>query len=152
MTRAATPMELARHHGTRIAFTASDAFCVSRHLEDYRDILHHHADLFFANADEAEALTQKKNPADAARELAAACGLAAVTDGANGAFIATPDNVFHVPAVATTPVDTTGAGDAFAAGFLHGINHGGSLQKAGEQGVQLAARVIAQFGARPPVA
>jgi len=144
-------MALARKHGAAVAFTASDAFCVERHLEDYREIVEEHADLFFANTGEAEALSGVEGPEDAARYLAARCGMAAVTDGANGAWIATRSVVIHVPAVPTKPVDTTGAGDAFAAGFLHSITHQQSLEGAGRSGVALASKVIAKFGARPDV-
>ncbi|MBN2491106.1 MAG: adenosine kinase [Planctomycetes bacterium] len=144
-------MALARKHGTRVAFTASDAFCVERHLGDYREILEHHADLFFANAAEAAALSGTRDVAEAARSLARHCGLAAVTDGASGAFIATGDRVIQVPARPVTPVDTTGAGDAFAAGFLHGITHDLTPAEAAEQGAALASEVICRFGARPRV-
>jgi sugar/nucleoside kinase (ribokinase family) len=144
-------MGLARQHGTAVAFTASDSFCVERHLDDYREIVDEHADLFFANADEAKVLSGLTAPPDAARYLAERCGLAAVTDGPNGAYIASRTEAIHVPAVLTDPVDTTGAGDAFAAGFLHGITHGQSLERAGENGVALASKVIAKYGARPEV-
>ncbi len=142
-------MQLARTGGTRVAFTASDSFCVERHHDDYVDILENHADLYFANADEARALVGVEAPGDAARRMAERCGLAAVTDGGNGVYIASRSEVIHVPAVPTEPVDTTGAGDAFAGGFLHGLTHGRSLEEAARAGVQLATRVISRFGARP---
>lgn len=142
-------MDLAQAGGTRVAFTASDSFCVERHHDDYVDILENHADLFFANADEARALVGVEAPRDAARRMAEHCGLAAVTDGGNGVYVASRSEVLHVPAVPTRPVDTTGAGDAFAGGFLHGITHGHGLEEAARAGVKLATRVISRFGARP---
>ena len=144
-------MAVAGKHGTRVAFTASDAFCVERHFRDYREILERHANLFFANAAEAAALTGVDEVPEAARTMAGHCGLAAVTDGANGAFVATPERVVHVPAMPVTPVDTTGAGDAFAAGFLYGLTHELGLEGAARKGIALAADVISRFGARPVV-
>jgi len=141
-------MEVARQHGTRVAFTASDSFCVERHHDDYRNILENYADLYFANAEEARALVGEDATPDAARRMAEYCGMAAVTDGSAGVHIATRDTLIHVPAIPTDPVDTTGAGDAFAAGFLYGITHDHSLEGAAKEGVKLATRVISQFGAR----
>ena len=141
-------IKYAKEHGVKVAFTASDTGCVERHHGDFREILQSYASLFFANATEAESIADVKGGEAAARELARYCGMAAVTDGANGAFIATRDDFVHVPAVPVTPVDTTGAGDAFAAGFLYGINHGESLEEAGRHGVELASKVISQYGAR----
>lgn len=142
-------MDVAKAKGVKIAFTASDSFCVERHLDDFRHILHERADVFFANADEAKRLADTDSTTDAAAALGKACPLVAVTDSENGAYIATADEVIHVPAHVITPVDTTGAGDAFAAGFLRGLTSGESLRTAAEAGVKLAAQVISHYGARP---
>ncbi len=140
---------LARKHDTKVAFTASDPFCVDRHHDDFRELLNEHVDIFFANAAEARHLTGLESAVEAAEQMGRACGLAVVTDSGNGAYVGTKDDIFHVPALNVTPIDTTGAGDAFAGGFLHGITNGHSLREAAEAGVRLAGRVIMHYGARP---
>jgi sugar/nucleoside kinase (ribokinase family) len=106
------------------------------------------ATLLLPNADEARLLTGCTDPADAARELAREHAVVAVSLGAEGALWASEDTVLHRPAHATTVVDTTGAGDAFAAGLLSSWLAGGEPVAALEAGLALAADVVRRPGAR----
>jgi len=102
--------------------------------------------LLFANADEAEVLTGLADPAAAAQALAARCGTAVVKRGVQGAVWSDGDRLHSVPAVTTQVVDSTGAGDAFAAGFLAAP---GEVEAALRLAVTLAARAVGRVGARP---
>jgi len=107
--------------------------------------------LLIANRDEAEVLTGRTDPALGATDLAAKIGTCVVTCGAAGAYLADATGVTHVPAPALTdaPVDTVGAGDAFAAGLLHSLRQGADPRDALRLGHQLAARSVALAGGRP---
>lgn len=105
--------------------------------------------LLLANRDEAHVLTDIADAADAARELARICGEAVVKDGAAGACWSDGDEVIEMPALRVGVVDTTGAGDSFAAGFLAARIAGADVAGCLRAGTQLAARAITQVGARP---
>lgn len=109
--------------------------------------------LLIANRDEAEVLTARTDPNLAAADLAAKVGTCVVTCGSDGAYVADAGGVTHVPAPALVdaPVDTVGAGDAFAAGVLHSLRMGTELVEAVRLGHRLAARSVALAGARPPL-
>ena len=102
--------------------------------------------LLFANGDEAQVLTGRAEPAAAAEALARRCGTALVKRGVQGAIWSDGSGVRTVPAAATEVIDSTGAGDAFAAGFLSAA---GDVDAALRRAVSLAARAVSQVGARP---
>jgi len=110
-----------------------------------------HDVLLIANRDEAEALTGRTDPASGATDLAATVGACVVTCGADGAYLADAAGVSHVPALvaADAPVDTVGAGDAFAAGLLHALHGGADLTEAVQAGHAFAARSLMAAGGRP---
>jgi sugar/nucleoside kinase (ribokinase family) len=138
--------------GGKVSLTLSDSFCVDRHRDDFRDLVVNQVDLLFCNADELVSLYEVASFDDALAAVRGDCEVAAVTCGKDGSVVVTPDG--QVP-IAAHPVpevvDTTGAGDLYAAGFLYGLTHGRSLAECGRLGSVAAAEVISHVGARPVV-
>jgi sugar/nucleoside kinase (ribokinase family) len=141
--------ELAHDAGRQVALTLSDSFCVGRYRDSFRDLILNHVDILFANEQEIISLYQEEN-VHAALELGRGdCNLVAVTLGAEGSLIATSEIVHHVNAVLVERVvDTTGAGDLYAAGFLYGITHGYDVAISGHIGAIAAGEIISHVGAR----
>ncbi|MBV8061778.1 MAG: adenosine kinase [Alphaproteobacteria bacterium] len=135
-----------------MALTLSDLFCVERHRAEFHDLVQNHIDILFANEAEILALYQTNDFNSAIAEVRKHTGIAVVTRGEKGAVITNSDAVHEVPAAPVDKViDTTGAGDLYAAGFLYGITHGKSLPEAGRIGAIAAAEVISHYGPRPLV-
>ncbi len=141
-------IEVAEKEGVKIAFTASDAFCIDRHKETFLKILQNDADLLFANAQEAEALTGASGLENALKALASMCPNAAVTDGGNGSVLQFEGQTERIAPCTVTPLDTTGAGDSYAAGLLYGLTNGLSLEKSGQLASLFSSRVVAHLGPR----
>ena len=145
-------VDIARRNGTAVALSLSDSFCVDRHRDDFRALVQDRVDLLFGNHDELLALYQLDSFDDAVAALRDECEFAAITVGADGCVIVTPDELLRVPARPVERViDTTGAGDLFAAGFLHGLTTGRDLETCGHWGAIAAAEVIGHVGPRPLV-
>jgi sugar/nucleoside kinase (ribokinase family) len=145
--RAAT---MAHGAGRRVAMTLSDPFCVDRHRDEFRDLVASHIDILFANEDEVTMLYEAVDFDSALQHVRGNCEVAALTRGPKGSVIVAGDEVhvvdaFPVPEV----VDTTGAGDLYAAGFLFGLRHGYDLATCGRLGSLGAAEVISHLGPRP---
>ena len=123
-------------------------------VEDNLEFLHflvkEYSNIVFANADEARAYSKGKDPEDALAELAKDCWIAVVKTGKEGSLIQNGKQVFKVGAKKVNCIDTTGAGDLYAAGFLYGLLNGMSLPLCGEIGTILAAKVIDVIGAKIP--
>ncbi|HNE51533.1 MAG TPA: adenosine kinase [Leptospiraceae bacterium] len=142
-------MELAKKYGNKVAFTYSDPFCVNRSREDFVKLTQEFVDIAFCNHDEAMAMTETDNPEDAIMQLGTMCNLVFMTWGSCGAFIAVDGIVSPVTGYpVTSPVDSNGAGDAFAAGVLYGLTHGYSISKACKWGNYVASKMIMEIGAR----
>jgi sugar/nucleoside kinase (ribokinase family) len=141
-------MREARAAGVKVALSLSDPFCVNRHKRDLLHIIHEHVDLLFGNGEEAQALTDTSNPLDAIRTTAPFCDMAAVTMDARGSLLRQGANVIEIPSFPVQAVDTTGAGDMYAAGLLYGLTHGLSLERTGRLAAYVAAHVVAKLGAR----
>ena len=141
-------MRVARAAGVRVAFSLSDAFCVNRHRDAFRRLVAELVDIVFANAEEAMALTGAATAEDAVSEMVDQGVTAVVTDGPSGAWLARIGESVHVPAEPVEPVDTTGAGDVFAAGVLYGLAHGFPLRDCGRVAAFMAGQVIAAMGPR----
>ncbi len=142
-------IHIARDHGVKIAFSASDTFCVERHREEFLHLINEHVDVLFANEHEAKALLQLENIEDVAKRLAPKVDFIAITRGDKPAIIVHNQAILSVAPVAEIkPVDATGAGDLFAAGFLHGILQNCDAKKCAELGHKLAGHIIQQLGAR----
>ncbi|MDR3424575.1 MAG: adenosine kinase [Alphaproteobacteria bacterium] len=141
---------LAREAGRKRALTLSDVFCVSRHRKAFLELIAGEIDILFANENEIRELYETQDLQAALHAARAHADIAIVTRGAQGAIIAAGTNTYEVPAYPVAEiVDTTGAGDLFAAGFLYGLTHGKSLPACGHIGAIAAAEVISHFGPRP---
>ena len=140
----------AHRAGNRVAFTLSDGFCVDRHRAEFLELVEHDVDVLFANEAEIIALYEVGEFDDALQAVREQCEITALTRSEKGAVIVTRDEVHVIDAHPVSHVvDTTGAGDLFAAGFLHGLTHGYDLGTAGRLGALAAAEVISHLGARP---
>jgi sugar/nucleoside kinase (ribokinase family) len=143
---------LAHGAGRKIALTLSDGFVVERHRAGLMAFIESQVDVLFANETEILALFQTDSFDEAIREITARAKLAAVTRSEKGSTIVTNAETFHVPAFAVEKVvDTTGAGDQYAAGFMFGLARGRSLPDCGRLGSLAAAEVISHYGPRPQV-
>jgi sugar/nucleoside kinase (ribokinase family) len=140
-------VRLAKAHGTKVALTCSEAFVVNAFGDAFSAALKQ-ADLLFANASEACAVTGAKSAAEAFGKLKGVVPSALVTDGANGAYVRHGGLEAHVPAFTCEPKDLTGAGDMLAGAFLYGITHGIPADRAVRAANFLAMKVICQVGAR----
>lgn len=144
-----TAAQLAREAGARVALTPSDAGCVERNREGMLTFIAEHADMLIGNHVEIGALAGKKGAKAALDWAMRQLSVAAVTEHEKGALVADESGSHHVAALPITDlVDTTGAGDAFASGFLAGIARGKPVADAGRMGAELAATVLGHYGAR----
>jgi fructokinase len=144
--------EAAHNAGRRVALSLSDAFCVARHRDAFRDLVRGHVDILFANETEITALYETNTWEEAAVAVSAEVAIAVLTRGGEGSTIIAGAERVEIASVATEVVDTTGAGDAYAAGFLAAHTAGKSLAEAGAVASAAAALAIAQYGARPAAA
>jgi len=140
---------IAREAGRKVAFTLSDVFCVEGHRADFRDLLGTHVDVMFGNENEVRALYQTDDLDAAMAELARHSTITVVTRSEKGAVVIAGAERHAVPAEPVARVvDTTGAGDLFAAGFLGALAAGRSLPDCARAGGVAAAEIISHYGAR----
>jgi sugar/nucleoside kinase (ribokinase family) len=140
----------AHRAGNRVAFTLSDGFCVDRHRPEFLDLVEHEVDVLFANEVEITSLYEVDEFDDALQRVQYHCEIAILTRSEKGSLVVTRDEVHVVDAhPVERVVDTTGAGDLYAAGFLYGLTHGYDLGTAGRLGALAAAEVISHLGPRP---
>jgi len=136
--------------GGKVSLTLSDPFCVGRNREEFLDLYKSRVDILFANEEEIKALFEVEDFDDALQAVKAWQGTAALTRGSKGCVVVRGNDVHVIDAVPVPQVlDTTGAGDQFAAGFLYGFTHGRQLADCGRLGVIAAGEVITHYGARP---
>ncbi len=143
----ATAIDMARHSGTKVAITCSDAWIVTGFGEHLQSALES-TSLLFANEEESAALSGTSDVVSAGRKLQERFPYLALTAGPRGAFLWWEGQEIHVPAFACEPRDLTGAGDMFAGAFLYGISRGLSPYDAAHRACFLASKVISQVGAR----
>lgn len=143
-------MEIAQKNKVKVAFTYSDPFCVERSKEDFIKLTKDYINIVFCNFDEAKHLSGKDKPEEAIKFIGQLCNRVFMTFGSQGAYICQEGNVRLVPGFPTQAIDTTGAGDSFAAGVLYGICNNYSLDKACRWGNYVASKVISVIGARIP--
>jgi sugar/nucleoside kinase (ribokinase family) len=142
--------EVAHKAGRKLALSLSDPFCVERHRADFRALVQQHIDILFANEIEIGSLYETKDFDSAAQAVRGACELAVLTRSAQGSVVVTAGETIPVPAAPVAQVvDTTGAGDLYASGFLYGLTHGRPVAQCGRLGSLCAAEIIGHFGARP---
>jgi sugar/nucleoside kinase (ribokinase family) len=143
---------VAHGSGRRVALTLSDSFCVDRHRDDFVALVREEVDVLFGNGEELRSLYQVGTVDEAIASVRRSCELAAITAGDRGSYVVTREDVVHVPAEPVAEVlDTTGAGDLYAAGFLFGLTHGRPLPECARLGSIAAAEVISHVGPRPLV-
>jgi sugar/nucleoside kinase (ribokinase family) len=144
--------ETAHAAGRKVALTLSDAFCVDRHRASFQHLVEGHVDILFANESEIVSLYEAADFDAAVAQVAGKCEIAAVTRSEKGSVVIAGGQTIAVAASPITKVvDTTGAGDLYAAGFLFGLTSGRSLEDCAKIGGLAAAEVIQHYGARPEV-
>jgi len=142
----------AHNAGRQVALTLSDAFCVDRYRDEFQNLLRQDVDILFANEAEIMSLFKASNFEDAVRLASEECKLAVLTRSEKGCVIIKGNECHEVPAVGIDEVvDTTGAGDLFAAGFLYGLSQDKPLPECGHLGALAANEIISHIGARPEI-
>jgi sugar/nucleoside kinase (ribokinase family) len=144
---------LAHEAGRRVALTLSDGFCVERHRDDFLALVEHDVDILFANESEICSLYDVESFDVALQQVMHQCEVAALTRSAKGSVIVSgaETHVVDTQPVVGGIVDSTGAGDQYAAGFLYGFTHGYDLGRCARLGSLAASEVISHLGARPAV-
>jgi sugar/nucleoside kinase (ribokinase family) len=142
-----TALSLAKKNGLTVSLDLASYNVVEENLEFLRDIVGKYVDIVFANEEEAKAFTGKE-PLEALDEIAAMTDIAVVKIGSKGSLVKRGKEMVEIGVITVTPVDTTGAGDLYASGFLYGQSLGLSLKKCGELGALLAGNVIGVIGSK----
>jgi sugar/nucleoside kinase (ribokinase family) len=140
---------LAHESGCRVALTLSDPFCVDRHRESFVELIDGAVDVLFANEEEVVSLFQVDGFEEAVGQVRGRVAVAALTRGAKGSVVIAGDQTRTIEPFPVSVRDTTGAGDLYAAGFLHGLAQGWELDRCGRLGSAAASHIISRTGARP---
>lgn len=136
----------------RVALSLSDSFCVRRHRVEFLDLIKNYVDILFANEEEIKSLFEASTLEKAIAGCKNMKSICVVTRSEKGSIIISKNSMQIIPAEKNISViDTTGAGDLYAAGFLHGFIRGMDLKSCGRMGSIVAAEVLGHFGARPEV-
>jgi sugar/nucleoside kinase (ribokinase family) len=141
--------KLAHQAGRKVALTLSDKFCVDRYRKEFQELIEREVDILFANESEIVSLYEMKGFDEAVHAVRGKCEIIALTRSEKGSVIVNGADYHIIDPVKVKVVDTTGAGDLYAAGFLFGYTRGGDLVTAGRLGSLAAAEVISHVGARP---
>ncbi len=142
--------KIARTAGRHVALTLSDSFCVNRHRGEFLDLIRNNVDILIGNQHEIEALYETDNSEEALRLASKECSLVTMTKSAEGALVANKNEIIKVDGLrVASVVDTTGAGDLYAAGFLFGLSRDMPLAQCGTLGCRSAVSVLGHYGPRP---
>ncbi len=141
-------MALAKEHGVKVAFTASDPFLVNMIRDEIWELITGPVDLFFCNEAEAKSLTEEDDPIRCGAKIHEHAENVALTLGSKGSIVMHGGEAFPVEGVPVTAIDTTGAGDMYAGALLYGITNGMTWPQAGHVASHAAARIVSQLGAR----
>lgn len=142
-------IEAVRSHGGSVAFDVADPFAVQRNREDFLQLIENKADIVFANREEAKLLYDVDTAEDAADLLGEIVNLSVVKNGAHGSLVKRKNAIVErIPVRQVTAIDTTGAGDMYAAGFLYGVCRGFSDRESGICASYLASRIVETLGAQ----
>jgi sugar/nucleoside kinase (ribokinase family) len=141
-------IRLAQEHGAKVAFTVSDPVLVAHLRDEFWGLIEGPVDLLFCNLEEARALTGKHDAIDCAHEIHLHADNVALTMSEKGSILMHAGDAIPIESVTVEAVDTTGAGDMYAAGVLYGITNGFSWKQSGHLGSHAAARIVSQLGAR----
>jgi len=145
-------MKLAHKAGRKTSLSLSDSFCVDRHKQEFLHLAEHEIDILFANEEELLMLYDTRNLNEAIKAVQQHCEVTAITRGAKGCTIVSRHDIIDINGrPISNLVDTTGAGDLFAAGFLNGYTKNLDLATCGRMGNLVASEVITHMGARPDV-
>lgn len=143
---------IAHEAGHKVSLTLSDPFCVDRHRTDFQYLVEEHVDILFANEEEIISLYESETFEQAFKKVMDKCEIAALTRGEKGSVIIADGQAIEIDAESGAKViDTTGAGDQYAAGFLYGYTQGMDLQTCGRLGTLAATEVIGHMGPRPEI-
>ena len=140
----------AHQAGRKVSLTLSDSFCVDRHRDEFLELIEHHIDILFANEAEITALYQVDGFDQAMQKARDHCEVACLTRSEKGSIVLSGEEIHVIDAEPVERVvDTTGAGDLYASGFLYGYTHGADLATCGRIASICAAEDISHYGARP---
>ena len=141
-----------RESGGQVALSLSDGFCVDRHRDSFLELVQGHVDVLFANEVEIKSLYQTADFGHALGQVKGCCSVIAITRGGDGSVVLHGDERVEIGVFDLGDlVDTTGAGDLYAGGFLHAYTQGDSLERCGQLGALCAGQIVTQLGARSTV-
>jgi len=144
--------QIANQSKTKIILSLSDSFCVDRHRESFLELIDEYVDIVFCNESEVLSLFKKDKLTNCKADLSSLCELVVVTLGSNGSLIINKNDITEIKSMNKGKViDTTGAGDIYAGGFIHGLINNYSLKKCGEIGSICAGHIITQLGSRSDI-
>ena len=142
-------LAIAKAKGVRVSFDIADMFAVGRYRDSFMDLIKTSCDIVFANKEEARSLFDNYDAYECCRSMGKLCETAVVKNGKRGSYICYRGKIHEIPVQGPeTPVDTTGAGDTYAAGFLYGQCKGYDIEKSGDAASLLAGQIIKQTGAQ----
>jgi len=142
-------LEIAKSTGVQVTFDIADPFAVGRNRDEFLRLVSDHADVVFANSEEARILFENYDAYECCKSMGKLCETAIVKNGKLGSFISHRGTVMKIPVQGpVTPTDTTGAGDIYAAGFIYGLCKGLAVAEAGYAASYLAGMIIRQRGAQ----
>jgi len=144
-----TAAQYCREGGGKTGITLSDPFCVDRHRDDFKALITNDMDYVFGNEEEWQSLYQTEDLDAALSAAASVCETVICTRSGDPVVVIRGDQRVEIPVERITPVDATGAGDQFAAGFIYGMATGQDLETCGKMGVAAASEVIRHVGPRP---
>ena len=132
-----------------VAFDIADPFAVGRYRQTFFDIIKEYVDIVFANSEEVRYLIDNYDAYECSKSIGKLCKTAVVKNGKKGSYISHDGKIYEIPVYGTNrPIDTTGAGDTYAAGFLYGVQKGYSVEDSGKIASILAGEIINQIGAQ----
>lgn len=144
-------LDLFKKQGKKIAFDLADPFAVARYRQTFLTIIKDYCDIVFANSEEARFLFDNYDAYECCKSMGKLCSTAIVKNGKKGSYISNERTIHQIPLYGTSnPVDTTGAGDTYAAGFLYGYLNGYDIDTSGRIASFLAGEIISQLGAQFP--
>ena len=145
-------VDICKADDQKIAFTLSDLFCVDRHRDSFQELINNDVDILFANEDEIKSMAQTSSFEEGLEYAKSLNITAAITKGSSGSVVVSNGSVTEITAQKVDKVvDTTGAGDLFAAGFLYGYSKNKSMEECGNYASIAAAEIISHYGGRPLV-
>jgi sugar/nucleoside kinase (ribokinase family) len=144
--------EACRAAGGQVALSLSDGFCVDRHRDSFLELVNGHVDVLFANEAEIKSLYETEEFDTALEKVRGCCDVTAITRSSEGSVVLSGDQRWDIGIYSLGDlVDTTGAGDLYAGGFLHAYTQGESLERCGQLGALCAGQIVTQLGARSQV-